>query len=112
MCLINNCKMLLQIGGFGNLLSNTTESRFLEHLAELDTKTHVCENNIWFILHFRTLGTILVFTKMFTFWVVSWFVEVGMGDPPPQAKNSHFIPFCLIFLQNKHSGTQNKINLK
>ena len=50
---------------------------------------------IWFILHFRTLGTFLVFTKMFTFWVVLWFVEVGTGDPPPlQAKNSHFIPFC------------------
>ena len=50
-----------------------------------------------FILHFRTLGTFLVFLKFFTFWVVLWFVEVGMGDPPPQAKNSHFIPFCLIF---------------
>ena len=106
--------MLLQIGGFGNLLSNTTESRFLEHLAELDTKTHVCENNIWFILHFRTLGTFLVFTKMFTFWVVLWFVEVGTGDPTPPLKRK--IPtlsrFARFFLQNEHSGTQNKINLK
>ena len=56
---------------------------------------HVCEKKLWFILHFRTLGTFLVFTKMFTFWVVLWFGEVGTGDPPPpQAKNSHFIPFC------------------
>ena len=41
---------------------------------------------------------------------------VGMilnwSDPPPQAKISHFIPFCLIFLQNEQSGTQNKIYLK
>ena len=44
---------------------------------------HVCEKKLWFILHFRTLGTFLVFTKMFTFWVVLWFVEVGTGDPPP-----------------------------
>ena len=28
---------------------------------------HVCEKKLWFILHFRTLGTFLVFTKMFTF---------------------------------------------
>ena len=49
----------------------------------------VCGKKIWFILHFRTLGTFLVFTKMFTFWVVLWFVEVGT-----HAKNSHFIPFC------------------
>ena len=80
------------------MLSNTTESRFLEHLAELDTKTHVCENNIWFILHFRTLGTFLVFTKMFTFWVVLWFVEVGTGDPTPPLKRkiptlSRFVKF-------------------
>ena len=46
---------------------------------------HVCEKKLWFILHFRTLGTFLVFTKMFTFWVVLWFVEVGTGDPPPFA---------------------------
>ena len=60
-----------------------------------DREHHVCEKKLWFILHFRTLGTFLVFTKMFTFWVVLWFVEVGTGDPPPpQAKNSHFIPFC------------------
>ena len=29
---------------------------------------HVCEKKLRFILHFRTLGTFLVFTKMFTFW--------------------------------------------
>ena len=28
---------------------------------------HVCEKKLRFILHFRTLGTFLVFTKMFTF---------------------------------------------
>ena len=28
---------------------------------------HVCEKKLWFILHFRTLGTFLVFIKMFTF---------------------------------------------
>ena len=50
--------------------------------------------------------TFLVFTKML--------VEVGMDDPPPTpcGKNSHFFPFSLICLQNDHSGTQNKINLK
>ena len=47
-----------------------------------------------FILHFRTLGTFLVFLKIFTFWVVLWFVEVGMGDPPLKQKIptlSHFV---------------------
>ena len=29
-------------------------------------------------MHFKTLGTFLVFTKMFTFWVVLWLEEVGM----------------------------------
>ena len=58
---------------------------------------HVCEKKLRFIFHFRTLGTFLVFTKMFTFWVVLWFVEVGMGDPPPLAgKNSHFPRFFPI----------------
>ena len=79
------------------MLSNTTEGRFLEHLAELDTKTHVCEKNIWFILHFRTLGTFLVFTKMFTFWVVLWFVEVGTGDPPPSSEKFPLYPVLLDF---------------
>ena len=69
---------------------------------------------LWVILEFRTLETFLFFTKMFTFWVVLWLVEVGMDDPPPTpcGKNSHFFPFSLICLQNDHSGTQNKINLK
>ena len=67
------------------------------------------ENKLWFILHFRTLGTFLVFTKMFTFWVVLWLEEVGMGDPPPLREK---FPFSLNFLQNEHSGTKNKINLK
>ena len=45
----------------------------------------VCERKkLWFILHFRTfIETFLVFTKMFTFWMVLWLEEVGMGDPPP-----------------------------
>ena len=46
-------------------------------------ESHVCGKKLWLILHFRTLGTFLIFTKMFSFWVVLWFVEVGMGDPPP-----------------------------
>ena len=61
---------------------------------------HVCEKKNYGLLCISGhLGTFLVFTKMFTFWVVLWFVEVGMGDrpPPPQGKNSHFIPFSLIF---------------
>ena len=51
---------------------------------------------------------------MFTFWVVLWLIKVGMDDSPsPCGKNSHFIPFSLIFfLQNEHSGAQNKIYLK
>ena len=59
---------------------------------------HVCEEKkLWFILHFRTLGTFLVFIKMFTFWVVSWLEKVGMGDPPSLAgKNFHFPRFFPI----------------
>ena len=34
---------------------------------------HVCEKKkLWFILHFRTLGTFLVFTKMFSQFPVFW----------------------------------------
>ena len=47
---------------------------------------------------FQDLRNIFGFQKNVHFWVVLWFVEVGSGDPPPpQAKNSHFIPFCYIF---------------
>ena len=43
---------------------------------------HVCERKkLWFIMHFRTLGTFLVFTKKITLWVVLWLEEVGMDDP-------------------------------
>ena len=45
---------------------------------------HVCERKKYGL--FCILGpleTFLVFTKMFTFWVVLWFVEVGMSEPPP-----------------------------
>ena len=40
---------------------------------------------LWFILHFRTLGTFVV-PKNVHFWVVLWFVEVGTGDPTPPLK--------------------------
>ena len=36
------------------------------------------EKKLRFILYFRTLGTFLVFAKMFTFSVVVWLVEVGL----------------------------------
>ena len=58
---------------------------------------HVCEKKLRFILHFRTLGTFLVFTKMFTFWVVLWFVEVGTGDPPPSSEKFPLYPVLLDF---------------
>ena len=74
---------------------------------------HVCEGKMWFILHFRTLGTFVGFQKNVHFWVVLWFAEVGTGDPTPPRKRK--IPtlsrFVIFFLQNEHSGTQNKINL-
>ena len=54
---------------------------------------------IRFILHFRTLGTFLVFTKMFTFWVVLWFVEVGMGDPPSKEKFPLYLVFFDLFTE-------------
>ena len=59
---------------------------------------HVCEKKLWFVLHLRTFGTFLIFTKMFTFWVVLWFVEVGTGDPPLPLKQkiptlSRFVKF-------------------
>ena len=58
-----------------------------------------------FILHFRTLGTLLVFTKMFTFWVVLWFVEVPhvlafrhefcFPSPPCSNPPGHYSTCCL-----------------
>ena len=59
---------------------------------------HVCEK-FWFSQKCYFLGGIMVSRS-------------GNGWPPPWEKNSHFIPFSLIFLQNEHSGTKNKINLK
>ena len=50
---------------------------------------HVCKEKKWFVglnglfCILGPLGTFLVLTKIFTFWVVLWFVEAGMGDPPP-----------------------------
>ena len=59
---------------------------------------HVCEEKkSWFILHFMTLGKVLVFTKMFTFWVVLWFVEVGMGDPTPSSEKFPLHPVLFDF---------------
>ena len=63
---------------------------------------------------FQDLRNIFGFHKNVHFWVVLWFVEVGTGDPTPPLKRK--IPtlsrFVIFFLQNEHSGTQNKINLK
>ena len=63
---------------------------------------------------FQDLRNIFGFQKNVHFWVVLWFVEVGTGDPTPPRKRK--IPtlsrFVIFFLQNEHSGTQNKINLK
>ena len=76
---------------------------------------HVCEeekNMVYFA--FQDLRNIFGFQKNVHFWVVLWFVEVGTGDPTPPLKRK--IPtlsrFVIFFLQNEHSGTQNKINLK
>ena len=70
------------------------------------------KNMIYFA--FQDLRNIFGFHKNVHFWVVLWFVEVGTGDPTPPLKRK--IPtlsrFVIFFLQNEHSGTQNKINLK
>ena len=55
--------------------------------------TMFVRKTLWFILHFRALGTFLVFTKMVTFWVVLWLEEVGMDDAPPCGENSCFFLF-------------------
>ena len=69
---------------------------------------------MWELFPSRNLRNIFGFHKNVHFWVVLWFVEVGTGDPPPPLKRK--IPtlsrFVRFFLQNEHSGTQNKINLK
>ena len=55
---------------------------------------HVCEEKNMVYFAFQDLRNIFGFNKNVHFWVVLWFVEVGTGyPPPPQAKNSHFIPF-------------------
>ena len=75
---------------------------------------HVCEKKIMVYFAFQDLRNIFGFHKNVHFWVVLWFVEVGTGDPTPPLKRK--IPtlsrFVIFFLQNEHSGTQNKINLK
>ena len=72
---------------------------------------NVCEKKkLWFILHFRTLGTFLVFTKMFTFWVVLWFVEVGTGDPPPlKRKIPTLSRFVRFFYRMSTRGPKTKL---
>ena len=75
---------------------------------------HVCEKKYMVYFAFQDLRNIFGFQKNVHFWVVLWFVEVGTGDPTPPLKRK--IPtlsrFVIFFLQNEHSGTQNKINLK
>ena len=75
---------------------------------------HVCEKKNMVYFAFQDLRNIFGFQKNVHFWVVLWFVEVGTGDPTPPRKRK--IPtlsrFVIFFLQNEHSGTQNKINLK
>ena len=65
---------------------------------------------------FYDIRNIFGFHKYFTFGVVLWFVEVGMGDPDSPTPLKRKIPtlsrFVWFFLQNEHSGTQIKINLK
>ena len=75
--------------------------------------TRLWEKNMVYFA-FQDLRNIFGFYKNVHFWVVLWFVEVGTGDPTPPLKRK--IPtlsrFVIFFLQNEHSGTQNKINLK
>ena len=74
---------------------------------------HVCEKKYMVYFAFQDLRNIFGFHKNVHFWVVVWFVEVGTGDPPPlKRKIPTLSRFVRFFLQNEHSGTQNRINLK
>ena len=59
---------------------------------------HVCEKKLWFILHFRTLGTFLVFTKMFTFgWYCGLQKWERVTPPPPASEKFPLYPVLLYF---------------
>ena len=62
-----------------------------------------------FILHFRRLGTFLVFLNFFTFWVVLWFVEVGMGDPPLKQKIPTLSRFVKFLYRMSTRGPKTKL---
>ena len=83
------------------------------HSLQFGNPMFVREKNMVYFA-FQDLRNIFGFQKNVHFWVVLWFVEVGTGDPTPPLKRK--IPtlsrFVIFFLQNEHSGTQNKINLK
>ena len=66
-------------------------------LPQFGNPMFVKKKKLWLILHFRTLGTFLIFTKMFSFWVVLWFVEVGMGDPTPSSEKFPLHPVLFDF---------------
>ena len=54
---------------------------------------HVCEEE-------KNYGLFCIsgpFTKMFSFWVVLWFVEVGMGDPSPPPSSEKFPLYPVLF---------------
>ena len=55
------------------------------------------------------LGTFLVLTKIFTFWVVLWFVEVGMGDPPLKRKIPTLSRFVRFFYRMSTRGPKTKL---
>ena len=71
----------------------------------------VRREKLWFILRFMTLGTFLVFTKMFTFGVLLWFVEVGMGDTPiPSSEKFPLYPaFFDFFYRMSTRGPKTKL---
>ena len=58
---------------------------------------HVCEKKYMVYFAFQDLRNIFGFQKMFTFWVVLWFVEVGTGDPPPSSEKFPLYPVLLDF---------------
>ena len=54
-------------------------------------ETPVIKKKVGFIFHFRTSGTVLVFTKKSPFWVIDWNYVVGIGEPP--LRDARFLHF-------------------